>query len=146
MNTAMRKILGDIAATPGRFAMMIIAIALSSATLIAMLLAYQLLTRDMHRNYTDAQPATAEILFESDEAFQQQENIVSIARKNPAITAAEMAGRHYFRVEISPGKFVTALIFVVPDVATTQINKARLDKGQWPAKNEIILERKALKF
>ena len=54
MNTAMRKILGDIAATPGRFAMMIIAIAFSSATLIAMLLAYQLLTRDMHRNYTDA--------------------------------------------------------------------------------------------
>lgn len=146
MNTAIRKILGDIAATPGRFAMMIIAIAFSSATLIAMLLAYQLLTRDMHRNYTDAQPAAAEIIFESDEAFQQQENIVSIARKNPAITTAEMAGRHYFKVEISPEKFVTALIFVVPDVATTQINKAHLDKGQWPATNEIILERKALKF
>ncbi len=145
MNTPMRKILGDIAATPSRFAMMIISIALSSAVLIAMLLAYTLLTREMQRNYLDTQPAAAELVFDSADALQQMENISSIARQNPAITGAEMGGKYYFRVEVAPNEFVTALIFIVPDASNTQISKTSLQAGQWPKENEIILERKSLK-
>lgn len=144
MRTALRKLWGDIAATPGRYAMMIIAIAVSSAAIIAMLLAYSVLTRAVQSNYMATNPAAAQIMVGQADVMGDAENVLSLVRKNPSISDAEVGANTYFKVEVTPNQFVTALIFIVPDLEKIRINKVRLDAGEWPKRGEILLERKAL--
>lgn len=144
MRTALRKLWGDIGATPGRYAMMIIAIAVSSAAIIAMLLAYSVLTRTVQSNYLETNPAAAQIMLGHVDAISSAEEILSLVRKNPAISDAEVGANTYFKVEVSPNQFVTALIFIVPNLEKVRINKVRLNSGDWPKRGEILLERKAL--
>lgn len=144
MRTALRKLWGDIAATPGRYAMMIIAIAVSSAAIIAMLLAYSVLTRAVQSNYMATNPAAAQLMVGQVDVMNNAESILSLVRKNPAISDAEVGANAYFKVEVTSNQFVTALIFIVPDLKKVRINKVRLDAGEWPKRGEILLERKAL--
>lgn len=143
MRTALRKLWGDLAATPGRFAMMVIAIALCSAAIIAMLFTYKVLTREMQSNYLNTNPA-AHILINNSGDTNEPTQAMHQLLKPPYITAAEFGEKYYFQVEVSPKEFVTALIFISDEPAKLQINKVRLDKGTWPADGEILLERKAL--
>ncbi len=150
MRTALHKLWGDIAATPGRYAMMIIAIAVSSAAIIAMLLAYSVLTRAVQSNYMATNPAAAQLMvgqvdvMGGADVVDRAESILSLVRKNPAISDAEVGANTYFKVEVTSNQFVTALIFIVPDLEKVRINKVRLDAGEWPKLGEILLERKAL--
>lgn len=144
MRTALCKLWGDIAATPGRYAMMIIAIAVSSAAIIAMLLAYSVLTRAVQSNYMATNPAAAQLMVGQVDVMSNAESILSLVRKNPAISDAEVGANTYFKVEVASNQFVTALIFIVPDLEKVRINKVRLDAGKWPKRGEILLERKAL--
>lgn len=144
MRTALRKLWGDIGATPGRYAMMIIAIAVSSAAIIAMLLAYSVLTQAVQSNYMGTNPAAAQIMLGHVDAISNAENILSLVRKNPAISDAEVGANTYFKVEVSSNQFVTALIFIVPDLEKVRINKVRLAFGKWSKHGEVLLERKAL--
>lgn len=150
MRTALCKLWGDIAATPGRYAMMIIAIAVSSAAIIAMLLAYSVLTRAVQSNYMATNPAAAQLMvgpidvMGGADVVGRAESILSLVRKNPSISDAEVGANTYFKVEVTPNQFVAALIFIVPDLEKVRINKVRLDAGEWPRRGEILLERKAL--
>lgn len=144
MKTALRKLWGDIRATPGRYSMMVIAIAFSSAAIVAMLLAYIVLTREVQRNYMATNPSSVQIMINQKNTDDEIEHALSTIVKNPTIDDAEIAGQFYSKVEISPNQFVTALIFVLPDLPSVQINKPTLDAGEWPDINEILLERKAL--
>jgi putative ABC transport system permease protein len=144
MRTALRKLWGDIAATPGRYAMMIVAIAVSSASIIAMLLAYSVLTRAVQRNYMETNPAAAQLMVGQADVMSNADAILSLLRKNPAIIDAEVGGNAYFKVEVSTNQFVTALIFIVPDLEMERINKVRLSFGAWPTLGGILLERKAM--
>ncbi len=144
MRTGLRKLRGDIAATPGRYAMMIIAIAVSSAAIIAMLLAYSVLTRAVQNNYMETNPAAAQLMVGQADVMGDAENVLSLVRKNPSISDAEVGANTYFKVEVTPNQFVTALIFIVPDLEKVRINKLRLDAGALPKRGGILLERKAL--
>ncbi len=144
MRTALRKLLGDVAATPGRYAMMIIAIAVSSAAIIAMLLAYSVLTRAVQSNYMATNPAAAQLMVGQADVMNTAEDILSLVRKNPAISDAEVGANAYLKVEVASNQFVTALIFIVPDLENVRINKLRLEAGGWPKRGEVLLERKAL--
>ncbi|UUA71651.1 ABC transporter permease [Cellvibrio sp. QJXJ] len=144
MKTALRKLSGDIRATPGRYSMMVIAIAFSSAAIVAMLLAYIVLTREVQRNYIATNPSSVQIIIDKKTSDDEIENALSTIVKNPSIDDAEIGGQFYSKVEISPNQFVTALIFVLPDLPRVRINKPTLDAGEWPDINEILLERKAL--
>lgn len=144
MRTALRKLWGDIAATPGRYAMMIIAIAVSSAAIMAMLLAYSVLTRAVQSNYMATNPAAAQIMVGQADVMSNEEKILSLVRKTSAVSDAEVGVNYYFNVEVATNQFVTALIFIVPDVENLRINKLRLDAGAWPKPGEILVERKAL--
>ncbi len=144
MKTALRKLSGDIRATPGRYSMMVIAIAFSSAAIVAMLLAYIVLTREVQRNYMATNPSSVQIIIDKKTSDDEKENALSTIVKNPSIADAEIGGQFYSKVEISPNQFVTALIFVLPDLPSVRINKPTLDAGKWPDINEVLLERKAL--
>ncbi len=144
MKTALRKLWGDVAATPGRYSMMVIAIAFSSAAIVAMLLAYVVLTREMQRNYMATNPSSVQIMIDQNNSDDEIEKALSTIAKNPAIDDAEIGGQFYSKVEISPNQFVTALIFVLPHLQSVRINKPSLDAGEWSGTNEILLERKAL--
>lgn len=144
MRTALRKLWGDLVATPGRFAMMIIAIALCSAAIIAMLLTYKVLTREMQRNYLDTNPAAAHLLIDTLGGTDESPRALAALRKNPFITDAEIGEKVYFQVEVAPKELVTALIFISDDPRDLHINKPQLDQGSWPAEGETLLERKAL--
>lgn len=144
MKTALRKLWGDIRTTPGRYSMMVIAIAFSSAAIVAMLLAYIVLTREVQRNYMATNPSSVQIMINQKNTDDAIENALSTIVKNPTIDDAEIAWQFYSKIEISPNQFVTALIFVLPDLQNVRINKPTLDAGKWPNINEILLERKAL--
>ncbi|MBK8185991.1 MAG: ABC transporter permease [Cellvibrio sp.] len=144
MKTALRKLWGDVAATPERYSMMVIAIAFSSAAIVAMLLAYVVLTREVQRNYMATNPSSVQIMVDKKNSDDEIEKALSTIVKNPAINDAEIGGQFYSKVEISPNQFVTALIFVLPDLQSVRINKPTLDAGEWSGINEILLERKAL--
>lgn len=144
MKIALRKLWGDAAASPGRYSMMVIAIAFSTAAIVAMLLAYIVLTREVQRNYMATNPSSAQIMINKNNTQDEIENALSTIVKNPAIDDAEIGGQFHSKVEIAPNQFVTALIFVLPDLPNLRINKPTLDAGEWPDINEILLERKAL--
>ena len=144
MKTALRKLWGDVTATPGRYSMMVIAIAFSSAAIVAMLLAYVVLTREVQRNYMATNPSSVQIMIDKNNSDDEIEKALSTIVKNPYIDDAEIGGQFYSKIEISPNQFVTALIFVLPDLQNIRINKPTLDAGEWSGINEILLERKAL--
>ncbi len=144
MRTALYKLWGDLAATPGRFAMMIIAIALCSAAVIAMLFTYKVLTREMQSNYLGTNPAAAHILINTQGEIDESAKALLALRNFPLVTGAELGEKVYFQVEVAPKEFVTALIFIADDPRSLHINKPQLDQGGWPAEGEILLERKAL--
>lgn len=144
MSSLLRKLRGDIAAMPGRFALMIIAIAASSAAVIAMLLAYAVLTREMVRNYQAVNPAAAQLLAGPADLLHSSAAILSRVQQLPMVSQVEVGGHLNIQLEVASHKWVRALIFVVPDVQAVQINKIQLDAGRWPQLGEILLERKAL--
>lgn len=144
MRRALRKLWGDVAATPWRYIMMVIAIAVSTAAIVAMLVAYSVLTREVQRNYMDTNPAAAQIMLGQVDVMDNAENILSAMRKNPNITDVEIGGHSYFKMEVAPNEFVTVLVFIASDLKDARINKLRLDKGEWPKTGEVLLERKAL--
>lgn len=144
MRTALRKLWGDLVATPGRYSMMVIAIAFSSAAIVAMLLAYVVLTREVQRNYMATNPSSVQIMINQKNSEDEIAHALSTLINNPNIDDAEIGGQFYSRVEVSPNQFVNALIFVLPDLSNIRINKVTLDQGEWPIANEIVLERKAL--
>lgn len=144
MKTLLLKLWGDFIATPGRYLMMVVAIALCSAALTAMLFAHKVLTREMHDNYLATHPAAANLYINESASEEQLLTALNRVKENTLISEAEIGEKIYFKVEVAPKEFVSALIFITQDPSNVRISKARLDKGYWPAEGEILLERKAL--
>ena len=79
-----RKLFGDLAATKGRIALMLAALAAGIFALTTIVSAYGILTREISRNYLATNPASALI-----DVGEVNERVLATARNHPDIAAAE---------------------------------------------------------
>jgi putative ABC transport system permease protein len=133
------KLAGDVAQSQGRLATMAVAIAVGVFAVAAISTAYTILTRELDRSYLATNPATAVI-----DVDPLDDATVAAVRRRPGIAWAESAGRLAGRVEVRPGEWLPALLFVVPDFTHLRIGAVRLESGVWPQEAGIVLERTAL--
>jgi putative ABC transport system permease protein len=138
---ALRKIGRDLWLTRGRTALLIASIAVSVASLGAILSAYAILSREMPISYLSSRPASATLVLErgADGA------LVAAVRQRPGIAEAEARGYVRARTEIEPGTWLPLILFVVPDFEAMRIETVTLDEGAWPPPTgTMLLERGSL--
>jgi putative ABC transport system permease protein len=140
MSPRWRKLLGDVRATRGRLAMMVLALAAGIFGVGTILSAYGILTREISKNYLGTNPATA--LLELDRV---DNSLLQAVRQHPKIAAAEAGSIVLARVEVKANEWMPLLLFVIPDFNTMQINTFQTEAGAFPPpEGTVLLEREAL--
>lgn len=140
MSPRWRKLLGDVRATRGRLAMMVLALAAGIFGVGAILSAYGILIREIKLNYLNTNPATA--MLELDKV---DDTLLQAVKQRPEIAAAEAGEIVEARVEVNSGEWLPLLLFVIPDFTTMQINTFQPEVGAFPApEGTLLLEREAL--
>ena len=135
-----RKVVADACASRGRLALLIGALAVSVAAFTTMLSAYSILRREVAANYLGTNPASAQLLVD-----RLDESVARSARDRPGVADAEVSSTFRARVVTGDGDVRPALLFVVPDLNASRINKVRLTAGAWPQSDDsIVLERTAV--
>jgi putative ABC transport system permease protein len=133
--------LRDSRAARGRLAMIVVALAASIAAVTTMLAAYNVLMREVPRNYLSTNPASAQL--EMDGAVSDE--LLSQVRNRPNIAAAEAAATVLARIEVGPNEWLPILLFVVPSFESLQINTLHPESGAWPPPSgAMLVERSAL--
>jgi putative ABC transport system permease protein len=137
-----KKLLRDFQASTGRMVMMVIAIAVSILALGAILSAYSILTREISRNYTGTNPASAYLQLD-----RVDDSVIAAVLKQPDIVDAEAGSWVMARIEISPNEWRPLLLFVVKDFNTMRLNTFEPQSGAFPPTDHtLLLERQALTF
>jgi putative ABC transport system permease protein len=135
-----KKVLGDVRSAGSRFAMMVAAIAVSTAAVGTILTSYAILTREVSRNYLGTNPASAQLEFDS-----VDDSLLRLIRSRPEIADAEAASTVLARIEVAPGEWLPLMLFVVPDFDRLRINAFRSESGAWPPPvGSLLVERTAL--
>ncbi|MES2073807.1 MAG: FtsX-like permease family protein [Pseudomonadota bacterium] len=141
MSPRWMKIVRDIRLTRGRLLMIVIAQAVSIAAVTTMLSAYTVLTREVPRNYIGTNPASAQL----EMAANLDEQLLQQVRARPDIAAVEAAAVVIARVEVGPGEWLPARLFVVPSFEGLRINTLHRESGAWPPPaGTLLVERSAL--
>lgn len=119
-----------------------LAIAVGIFGIGATLSAYTILDREIRRNYSDTNPATAHL-----ELDNVSDSLVSAVRQRPGIADAEAGSTLMARIETGPGEWKPLLVFVVRDFQALRINRVWPESGAWPPPvGSILLEREGLKL
>ena len=135
------KLLRDVRVARGRLLMVVLALAVSIAAVLTMLGAYNVLAREVPRNYNATNPASAQLELDGP----LDAGLLSLVASRPNIAAAELAASTTARVEVAPGKWLPMRIFVIPDFAKLRINTLAREAGAWPpAPGTLLIERSAL--
>lgn len=138
-----RKLLRDVALTPGRVALMVLAMAAGVCALATMLSSYTILSRETTRNYLDTNPPSATLQLERIDA-----PLLAAIRAFPGIAQAQASGT--VGVTLAPqgqGDALPLTIFVVDDFNALRINTVYREQGAWPPPDgSLLLERDALRL
>lgn len=140
------KLARDVALTPGRIAMMVLAIAAGVFGLATMLSSYTILSREIRQNYLETNPASATLRVDHVDA-----NLIAGIRAFPGIAAAQASATLGARAESGAGIWQPMSILTLDDFSqagiNTSINTIYPEKGAWPpAPGTILLERESLKM
>jgi len=137
-----RKLFGDLAATKGRIALMLAALAAGIFALTTIVSAYGILTREISRNYLATNPASALI-----DVGEVNERVLATARNHPDIAAAEATSIIEARFLKAPGEWARMLLFVAEDLDKVSIGRVFPQAGAFPPpEGSVVLEREALVF
>ncbi|MCU6499315.1 ABC transporter permease [Rugamonas sp. A1-17] len=138
-----RKLLRDVALTPGRVALMVLAMAAGVCALATMLSSYTILSRETTRNYLDTNPPSATLQLERIDA-----PLLAAIRAFPGIAQAQASGT--VGVTLAAQGQAEALpltIFMVDDFNALHINTVYREQGAWPPPDgSLLLERDALRL
>jgi putative ABC transport system permease protein len=133
--------LRDSYAARGRLVRVVVALAVSIAAVTTMLAAYNVLMREVPRNYLSTNPASAQL--EMDGAVSDE--LLSQVRNRPNIAGAEAAATVLARIKVGPNEWLPLLLFVVPNFESLQINTLEHESGAWPPPSgAMLVERSAL--
>jgi len=135
-----RKLLRDVAHTPGRTALMVLAMAAGVCALATMLSSYTILGRETTRNYMDTNPPSATLQLDAIDA-----PLMAAIRAFPGIADAQASATAGALLETGDGQWLPLTIFVLGDFNAQRINTIFREQGAWPPPpGSLLLERDAL--
>lgn len=135
------KLARDVQLTPGRIAMMLLAIAAGVFGLATMLSSYTILTREIRQNYLATNPASAMLKIDNIDAA-----LLKAIRNFPGIAAAQASARLDANLQLPDGGLHPISLFIVDDFKELRINSIFPDKGAWPPQaGTILLEKESLR-
>lgn len=136
------KLVRDVQLTPGRVAMMVLAIAAGVCGLATMLSAYTILDREISRNYLDTIPPAATLKLDRIDP-----PLIESIRRFPGIAEAQASSTVGATLRIANGTWLGLTIFVIDDFNALHINTVYREAGAWPPPNgTLLLEREALRL
>ena len=135
-----RKALRDLWVNKSRTVLVVLAIATGIIGVGSILTSYDILTREINRNYMDTNPASA--VFHIDGVDAELANAV---RDLPEIAQAEARRAVFGRLEMGVNEWMPIILYVVDDFDNLRVNTFYPERGGWsPAADEILIERSAL--
>ncbi|HEX2836247.1 MAG TPA: FtsX-like permease family protein [Thermoanaerobaculia bacterium] len=134
--TRWRKVFRDLAETPGRSALAVLAMAAGVFGVGAMLTAQSILTRELDRTWTATNPATL--------ILHARTLDVDAVRRLPGVREVEPRPLLMGRIRIGNDEWLPLALFVVRDFADIRIDRITLSSGAWPRAGEIAIERSSL--
>lgn len=136
------KLLRDVAQTPARVALMVLAMAAGVCALATMLSSYTILSRETTRGYLATNPPSATLQLDALDA-----PLLAAIRAFPGILDAQAAGTAGALMETAAGAWLPVTIFIVDDFAHMRINTVAHEQGAWPPPpGALLLERDALRL
>ena len=134
-----KKLLRDGQSTPGRIALMVLAMAAGVFGLATMLSSYTILSRETAYNYLATNPPAATLRLDRADAA-----LVAAVRRFPGIADAQASAIVGAAVQVG-GRWLPLTIFVVDDFNALRINTVYREAGAWPPPTgSLLLERDAL--
>jgi putative ABC transport system permease protein len=140
MNPRWRKIWGDLRESPTRALLVVLAIAISTATLMVAVGARAILTREITTSFASGNPAAAVFVLP-----RVDDVLVAQVRHLPGVADAEARRVVRARVEVAPGDWRTLLLFGIRDFTDLRVSTFRAETGVWPpTSGAVLVERSAL--
>ncbi len=134
------KLARDVQLTPGRIAMMLLAIAAGVFGLATMFSSYTILTREIRQNYLATNPASAMLKIDNIDA-----DLIKAIRNFPGIAAAQASAKLDAKLQLPDGVFHPISLFIVDDFKELRINSIFPEAGAWPPQpGTILLEKESL--
>lgn len=135
------KLVRDVQLTPGRIAMMMLAIAAGVFGFATMLSSYTILAREISRNYLDTNPASATLRLDNIDT-----SLLATIRAFPGIATAQASATIGAGIEAATGSHQPMTLFIIDDFKELRINTIYQEVGAWPPPpGTILLERDSLK-
>lgn len=132
------KILRDVWNNKTRTLLVVLTLALGTATLGVIINTRAVLLDNMGREYDITNVASASIMVP--EGFDDE--LVESIRRMPEVAEADGRRRVNLRIELSPNQFLNLDLYAISDFEDLQVNKLQPETGAWPpADHEILLER-----
>ena len=136
----LRKVWGDVRENPVRALLVALAIAVSTAALMAAVSAQVVLDREIETSFLSGKPASVVLWLES-----ADQSLAARVEEQPGVEAAEARRVVRARAEVAPGDWRTLLISTVPDFNDLRVSTFRPERGTWPPETgSALVERSAL--
>jgi putative ABC transport system permease protein len=139
MKPSFKKVMRDLLQNKSRSLTVLLAIILGAFGVSMMSTAYNLLGRNLNKNYLNTNPAAFTIVVDS-----LPDAILQKAKQLPNIEFIETRNKIIGRVEISKNEFVPIWLYLIDDFQNLRINTFRLTEGELPSStNQLLIERTA---
>ena len=141
MSTRWIKLLRDVQDAPGRLLMIIGALAVSLTAVVAILVSFIVLRREVPRSYLASNPASARLALDGDVSV----SLLRAVRARPEIAKADASGFASAQLLLGDGEALPVLFFVVPEFAPQRVDALYSDRGSTQhGDGALLIERSAL--
>lgn len=136
-----RKTLADLWINKIRTLLVVLTLAIGTATLGVIINTRTVLLANMDREYAATNVASASMMVPA--GFDDE--LVEAVRRMPAVAAADGRRRVNLRLEVGPNEFLNLDLYALSDFEEMEVNKIQFETGAWPPPDhEILLERSTL--
>jgi putative ABC transport system permease protein len=137
-----RKVLRDIAETPLRTALAVVAMAAGAFGVTMILTSYSILTRELKTTYSETRPASAILVLDGPGV---SDALVDAARRVPGVLDAEARPVIGGRMRVGKDQWVPLILYVVRDFRDIRLDRFTPEAGAWPpGDDEVLIERSSL--
>ena len=137
MNMAIKKVFADLASSPARTLLVILALAIGIWGVSSIVVSYVILTNDLKANFINTQPPQAILTSEN---FSRLD--LATLRSKPEIESAEFRDLSMQRIEVHPNDWIPLWLFGVENFSQPSLSKLATIKGAAiPPTGTMLMER-----
>ena len=137
MNTAFKKVLGDLRANPGRAVLVVFALVIGLSGVGSILVSYAILKNDLNENFTRTSPPHVTLTAENFERLD-----LTAFRNRPEIESAEFRDLSIQRIEVFPDQWLPLWLFGVEDFEHPRLARIYREEGdKVPEPGTMLVER-----